>query len=245
MTALHAQAVRDIEKRWNKSTSVFTEKDSTFAPAQGMFTVAQHVAHVAQDVDWFIAGAFRKGGFDMDFEAMKREILKVKSLKAARAWMKRACAKRVRGPASKSVEEMDEPIAGPLVSRRAANRDPRRHARSRGAPSRRADRLRATARPSLARALWLIETGGPDTEVQKTKSLKAARAWMKRACAKAVRVLKAKSREEMQVPITGPLMTGEPRIAIMTAMTDHTAHHRGSLAVYARLLGRVSPMPYM
>jgi uncharacterized damage-inducible protein DinB len=40
-------------------------------------------------------------------------------------------------------------------------------------------------------------------------------------------------------------MGGVPRFAITNALTDHTAHHRGALTVYARLLGLVPPMPYM
>ncbi len=36
-----------------------------------------------------------------------------------------------------------------------------------------------------------------------------------------------------------------PRFAIFSAITDHTAHHRGALTVYARLKGIVPPMPYM
>jgi uncharacterized damage-inducible protein DinB len=34
-------------------------------------------------------------------------------------------------------------------------------------------------------------------------------------------------------------------MAIFGAITDHTAHHRGALTVYARLNGIVPPMPYM
>jgi uncharacterized damage-inducible protein DinB len=150
----YALQVQEIEKFFDRSTGVLTEKDSKFAPAKGTFTVAQHVAHVAQTVDWFIEGAFRKEGFSMDFEGMNKETMKATSLKKARAWMKKACAN-------------------------------------------------------------------------------------------AVKVLKSKSREDMQKPITGALMAGEPRIAIIHAMSDHTAHHRGALTVYARLLGRVPPMPYM
>ena len=40
-------------------------------------------------------------------------------------------------------------------------------------------------------------------------------------------------------------MGGQPRLAIFGALTDHTAHHRGALSVYTRLLGKVPPMPYM
>ena len=37
---------------------------------------------------------------------------------------------------------------------------------------------------------------------------------------------------------------GAPRLALVTGLGDHTAHHRGVLAVYARLCGRVPAMPY-
>ena len=36
----------------------------------------------------------------------------------------------------------------------------------------------------------------------------------------------------------------EPRLGVVSGIVDHTAHHRGSLAVYARLRGKVPPMPY-
>ena len=32
---------------------------------------------------------------------------------------------------------------------------------------------------------------------------------------------------------------------VVSAITDHTAHHRGALTVYARVSGLVPPMPYM
>jgi uncharacterized damage-inducible protein DinB len=39
-------------------------------------------------------------------------------------------------------------------------------------------------------------------------------------------------------------MSGLPKRAILHGMADHTAHHRGSLAVHVRTLGKVPPMPY-
>jgi len=39
-------------------------------------------------------------------------------------------------------------------------------------------------------------------------------------------------------------MGGRPLFEIIGAMVEHTAHHRGALAVYTRLLGKVPPMPY-
>lgn len=37
---------------------------------------------------------------------------------------------------------------------------------------------------------------------------------------------------------------GTPRSAVILAQGDHTAHHRGALSVYLRLLGVVPPMVY-
>jgi uncharacterized damage-inducible protein DinB len=42
----------------------------------------------------------------------------------------------------------------------------------------------------------------------------------------------------------GPVLPGQPRAAIIAAIAEHTAHHRGALAVYARLLGYAPPIPY-
>jgi uncharacterized damage-inducible protein DinB len=39
-------------------------------------------------------------------------------------------------------------------------------------------------------------------------------------------------------------MTGAPKMAVIAAVADHTSHHRGSLAVYARLLSKTPQMPY-
>ncbi len=42
----------------------------------------------------------------------------------------------------------------------------------------------------------------------------------------------------------GPIMGGQPMSNIVWGMIEHTAHHRGALTVYSRLLGKVPPMPY-
>ena len=39
-------------------------------------------------------------------------------------------------------------------------------------------------------------------------------------------------------------MGGVPKFAVISALSDHTAHHRGSLAVYACLIGKEPKMPY-
>jgi uncharacterized damage-inducible protein DinB len=140
---------------FNRSTRNLTEELSGYAPAAGLMTTAQQVAHVAQTVDWFLEGAFRPEGFNMDFEGMGKEINAVTSLAAAREWFERAIA-------------------------------------------------------SASSALG------------------------------------AKTDAELTAPLPpGPIMGGMPKMAIVGALVDHTAHHRGALTVYARLNGIVPPMPYM
>lgn len=149
------EQLRLAKEYFDRSSRCLTEEDSTFTPAEGLFTAAQQVAHVAQTVDWFFEGAFRGEGFGMDFEKMAAEVL-----------------------------DFD----------------------------------------SLARA----------------------REWLDRAFADAAQVLGSKSEEELLAPLPeGPVMGGEPRMAIVGAIQDHTAHHRGALTVYARHCGREPAMPYM
>lgn len=82
--------------------------------------------------------------------------------------------------------------------------------------------------------------------LQKYTSLMAARAWFEKAIAAAKATVAAKSDADLMVPLpAGAVMGGAPRMAIFGAITDHTAHHRGALTVYARLKGVVPPMPYM
>jgi len=85
-----------------------------------------------------------------------------------------------------------------------------------------------------------------DKQVRGVTSLAAARAWFDKACADANACIAAKSEAEWGAPMAeGPIMGGLPRFFIFGALTDHTAHHRGALTVYARLLGKTPPMPYM
>lgn len=77
-------------------------------------------------------------------------------------------------------------------------------------------------------------------------SLAKARAWFEKAIASAKSTVSTKSDAELMAPLPpGPIMGGAPRMAVLSGITDHTAHHRGALTVYARLNGIVPPMPYM
>lgn len=83
-------------------------------------------------------------------------------------------------------------------------------------------------------------------QVDRVRSLSEARAWMDAAFTRAREVLGARTAEDLAQPLpAGDIMGGEPRHAIVSALVDHTAHHRGALTVYARLLGKVPAMPYM
>lgn len=140
---------------FDRSTQCLVEEDSTFTPTGEVMTTAQQVAHVAQTVDWFMEGAFRPEGFDMDFDGLAKEVAKVESLAAAREWLDRSFAAASEDIAGRSADELAESL--------------------------------------------------PE----------------------------------------GPIMGGAPRFAILSAIQDHTAHHRGVLTVYSRLRGHKPVMPYM
>ena len=85
-----------------------------------------------------------------------------------------------------------------------------------------------------------------DKEIRAVTSLKLAREWFDRSIQTATAGVEAHSDEEWNSPLPeGPIMGGLPRASIMGAILDHSAHHRGALTVYSRLLGKVPPMPYM
>lgn len=77
-------------------------------------------------------------------------------------------------------------------------------------------------------------------------SLKAAREQLARSFDEAAKALGGKSEEELHAPLPeGPVMGGAPRFAIVGAIADHTAHHRGALTIYSRLCEHTPAMPYM
>ena len=139
---------------FDRSTRVLEEADSEFRPQADMMTVAQQVAHAAQTLDWFVEGASRPEGFDLDFQAHAQALAGVTSLAAARQ---------------------------------------------------------------------MLEKG----------------------YANAIQFLRSRTPEDLALPLPpGPVMGGQPISDIVWAMVEHTAHHRGALTVYTRLLGKVPPMPY-
>jgi uncharacterized damage-inducible protein DinB len=138
----------------DRSTRVLDEADSGFRPQDGMMTVAQQVAHIAQTLDWFVEGASRPEGFDLDFEKHAKALEGVGSLAAARQMLDKAYTNAIAFLRSGSPERLAEPLPA------------------------------------------------------------------------------------------GPVMGGQPVSDIVWGMVEHTAHHRGALTVYSRMLGKVPPMPY-
>ncbi len=149
-----AVPVKQALQFFSRTCSVFGEDDSEYAPTAGQFTVAQHVAHVAQTIDWFIVGGFSPEGFDLDFASHQQGVRECTSLKDAMTWLAQSVDHAAETLSQKTPEEMMQPLA------------------------------------------------------------------------------------------PGPIMGGQPRAAIIAAIAEHTAHHRGSLAVYARMLKYTPPMPY-
>ena len=108
--------LRASQDFFDRSTRVLEESDSEFRPQPDMMTVAQQVAHVAQTLDWFIEGASRPEGFDLDFHAHALALEKITSLAAARDMLKKAYANSVQFLTNASPEVLERPLpAGPVM----------------------------------------------------------------------------------------------------------------------------------
>ena len=81
--------------------------------------------------------------------------------------------------------------------------------------------------------------------MKKYDSLTQAVTEFTQAIDKAIQVIEKRSVEELMMPIPeGQIMAGAPKMAVVGGIADHTAHHRGALSVYTRLIGKVPQMPY-
>jgi uncharacterized damage-inducible protein DinB len=108
--------LRASKEFFDRSTRVLEEADSAFRPREGMMTVAQQVAHAAQTLDWFVEGASRPEGFDLDFAAHAAALQSITSLATARHWMDRAYAKAIDFIRAKSPEDLAKPLPpGPVM----------------------------------------------------------------------------------------------------------------------------------
>lgn len=77
------------------------------------------------------------------------------------------------------------------------------------------------------------------------ESLEEARAALARAYDEFAALLSAQSEAALGALLPdNPILGRVPRFAVLAANADHTAHHRGALAVYQRLLGFAPKMVY-
>ncbi len=104
------------QEYFERSTRCLEEEHSGHAAAEGMMTVAQQVAHVAQTVDWFLNGVKNDAGFSMDFEKSAKEILAVTSLAEARKWIDKSYAAVIEYIETTPEDELTKPVtAGALM----------------------------------------------------------------------------------------------------------------------------------
>ncbi|MBU2493974.1 MAG: DinB family protein [Bacteroidetes bacterium] len=85
---------------------------------------------------------------------------------------------------------------------------------------------------------------GYEERMKKYTSLTEGINQLKQNVERGIELINKVSESELTAPITAQIMTGAPKMAVVGAIVDHTAHHRGALAVYARLLGKKPQMPY-
>jgi uncharacterized damage-inducible protein DinB len=153
---LKAEALAEInetEKFFDRTLRCFDEADSLFRAAPACYSVAAHVDHAADAIDWFREGCLHDR-WNLDFETAIATSHAATSLEAARVELALAFSR------------LREEVAG----------------------------------TSLQRLTEVL----PDN----------------------------------------PILPGKPRLHLVSAIVDHSAHHRGALAVYARLLGKEPLMPY-
>jgi uncharacterized damage-inducible protein DinB len=93
---------------------------------------------------------------------------------------------------------------------------------------------------------WDMDFEGEAKKVAAHTSLAAALELLRAAFARLRERTEASNDEELGATMPdNPILGAQPLYNIFEALIDHTAHHRGTLAVYTRLRGRVPPMPYM
>jgi uncharacterized damage-inducible protein DinB len=92
---------------------------------------------------------------------------------------------------------------------------------------------------------WDMDFEQATRETDAVTSLAQARENLKGAWKRFRERLEGSSAEELgQVLPENPILGAVARYYVIEAVTDHTAHHRGSLAIFARLAGKVPDMPY-
>ena len=93
--------------------------------------------------------------------------------------------------------------------------------------------------------VWDMDFPRLQAETDAASSLAAARAAFDAAWNALTARVETASEEELAAPMPdNPILGAVPRCHVISAVVDHTGHHRGALAVYARLAGKTPEMPY-
>jgi len=92
---------------------------------------------------------------------------------------------------------------------------------------------------------WRLDFPAMAEETSRVQTLAEARRRLDEAWQRMRQVVSDLPESKLQELMPdNPILANRPRYHALEGLTDHTAHHRGSLAVCARLLGKVPPMPY-
>jgi uncharacterized damage-inducible protein DinB len=92
---------------------------------------------------------------------------------------------------------------------------------------------------------WDFDFEGHVRHARAVTSLAAARQMLDAAYGRAIAATHEKSEAEwLELFAADSLMQG-PKTAIVFGIVEHSAHHRGALTVYSRMLGLKPLMPYM
>lgn len=86
---------------------------------------------------------------------------------------------------------------------------------------------------------------GQDQLVRSTITLVEAKAWLADAFDRARDFFSKQDAGSLSRPIVDcPLLEGHPLACMVVRISEHCAHHRGALGIYARMLGKAPPVPY-
>lgn len=92
---------------------------------------------------------------------------------------------------------------------------------------------------------WRLDWEAMAAETAGVASLAAARRWLDEAWERLRAAVEAMPEAKLAETIAeNPILPARPRYHVIEGVVDHTGHHRGALAVFARLRGKVPPMPY-
>ncbi len=94
---------------------------------------------------------------------------------------------------------------------------------------------------------WDMNFEAAEQHIKSFTSIEKAKAEVRAAFARAYATMDSISESDLMdtFPPDDPILPNLPKLVVIGAITDHSAHHRGALTVYARLRGKVPPMPYM